>query len=120
MKTRTIIAGQRLTVGLAAKALLASLLSIGLLVASATTANAAPAPDLTPFWVKTPSRVVAGQQVYFDSGIRNWGDKGTGVFNIKWLVDGKEVGAYGSHEGIPGHSSKLNVITHFSWTFTDP
>jgi subtilase family serine protease len=45
---------------------------------------------------------------------------GTGVFNIKWLVDGEEVGAYGSHDGVPSNSSQLNGNSQFDWTFGDP
>jgi hypothetical protein len=44
-----------------------------------------------------PSTAVVGGTVFFDSGISNTGDTDTGVFNIEWLIDGQEVGAYGTH-----------------------
>src|SRR5688572_23627219 len=83
--------GQRRAGGMAGKALLTAVLTLGLLVFPATTANAAPIADLLPTMIKFDhTSVVDGQQVYFDSGIQNAGDAGTGVFNIKWLVDGQE------------------------------
>ena len=113
--------GQRLAGGMTAKALLTALLSLGLLVAPATTAKAVVGPDLSVTWIKIVNQpVVAGQQANFDAGVQNTGGEGTGVFNIKWLVDGQEVGAYGSHEGVPAGSSKLDGNSQFSWTFGDP
>lgn len=66
----------------------------------------------------TPSSPVVGQQVYFDSGITNNGDVDTGVFNIKWFVDGQEVGAYGSHQGVPAGQTILDGNSQFQWIFT--
>src|SRR4051794_29956232 len=68
-------------------------------------AQGASRPDLTP----TPITVSGtnhpgsgpplqiGSTIHFDSGIANLGDVGTGVFNIRWLVDGQNVNppAYG-------------------------
>jgi len=103
------------------KALLTALLSLGLLVTPATTAGAAVGPDLSVTWIKIVNKpVVAGQEVHFDAGVQNTGGEGTGVFNIKWLVDGQEVGAYGSHEGVPAGSSKLDGNSQFYYTFGDP
>jgi subtilase family serine protease len=95
---------------------------LALLVAPTATAGAAaPRPaELSPTSIRFKTPVVAGQNVYFDSGIQNFGDQGTGVFNIKWLVDGREVGAYGSHEDVPSGSSKLNGNSQFNHTFSDP
>ena len=63
---------------------------------------------------------VVGQTVYFDSGIENTGDIDTGVFNIKWYVNGAEVGAYGSHLGVPAHSTVLDGNSQFLWAFDAP
>ena len=49
--------------------------------------------------------IAVGKSVHFDSGVRNTGSAGTGVFNIKWLVDGHEVSAQGSHAGVPAGRS---------------
>lgn len=96
-------------------------LLLGLLVVLPTAAAASPRPaELSPTTIKFNRPVVAGQNVYFDSGIRNTGGEGTGVFNIKWLVDGREVGAYGSHDDVPGGSSRLNGNSQFNYTFDDP
>lgn len=95
--------------------------ALALLVVPATAADAAPGPaDLSPTGIRYKSPVVAGRNVFFDSGIRNTGGQGSGVFNIKWLVDGREVGAYGSHENVPAGSSKLNGNSQFNYTFGDP
>jgi hypothetical protein len=108
--------GQRLAAGMA----VTSLMSLGLLVAPGTAAEAASPPELSPTPIKVAQPVKAGQRVHFDSGIANYGGSGTGVFNIKWLVDGEEVGAYGSHRGVPSNSSRLNGNSQFDWTFDDP
>jgi hypothetical protein len=63
------------------------------------------------------STLAVGNRVHFDSGIKNLGDKDTGTFNIKWLVDGKEVGAYGSHEGILKNTLIMNGNSQFDWAF---
>jgi hypothetical protein len=59
-----------------------------------------------------------GGTVFFDSGVRNTGDIDTGVFNIEWFVDGQEVGAYGSHEGVPANTTILDGNSQFSWVAT--
>jgi hypothetical protein len=87
-------------------------------------------PDLTP----TPITVndtnhpgsgpplQIGSTVHFDSGIANLGDTGTQVFNVKWLVDGQDVTppAYGSHAGIPAHTTVPNGNSQFDWIPTTP
>jgi subtilase family serine protease len=108
--------GQRLAAGMAAT----SLMSLGLFVAPAM-ADATVGPDLSVTWIKIVNGpVVAGKQIHFDAGVQNTGGEGTGVFNIKWFVDGQEVGAYGSHEGVPAGSSKLDGNSQFYHTFGDP
>lgn len=58
-----------------------------------------------------------GAKIYFDSGIENGGGTATEVFNIKWFVDGKEVGAYGSHAGVPAGTTVLDGNSQFEWSF---
>jgi CARDB len=65
-------------------------------------------------------RPQAGQSVYFDSGVENQGAVDSGVFAIKWLVDGQEVGAYGSHDGVPAKSTVMDGNSQFTWTFDSP
>jgi subtilase family serine protease len=101
------------------EAVVAPVLGLALGVVPATAADAGSAADLSPTRITADLPVVVGETVHFDSGIRNRGDGGTGAFNIKWLVDGQEVGAYGSHEGLRGHSTKRTGNSQFDWTFYD-
>lgn len=78
-------------------------------------------PDLEPTDITFDStQLVIGQPVHFDSGITNHGDTPTDVFNIKWFVDGEEVGAYGSHDGLPPNTTTLDGNSQFDWTFDTP
>jgi CARDB len=77
--------------------------------------------DLEPTAITYEVPVVqAGQRVYFDSGVENQGAVDSGVFAIKWLVDGQEVGAYGSHDGVPAKSTVMDGNSQFTWTFDSP
>jgi hypothetical protein len=76
-------------------------------------------PDLQPTAITfDPSTAVVGGTVFFDSGISNTGDIDTGVFNIEWFVDGQDVGAAGSHAGVPANSTVLDGNSQFSWVAT--
>jgi surface-anchored protein len=61
-----------------------------------------------------------GRLIHFDSAIRNLGNQGTPAFNVKWLVNEQEVGAYGSHSGIPESETVRDGNSQFDWTFTEP
>ena len=77
--------------------------------------------DLEPTAITFDVSVVqAGQSVYFDSGVENQGAVDSGVFSIKWLVDGQEVGAYGGHDGVPAKSTVMDGNSQFTWTFDSP
>ena len=92
--------------------------ALGLAIASATTAAAQTLPDLHPTAVQLEggiNYVKAGQTVRAHSCVENLGDQGTGVFNVAWYVDGTRQG-YGSHRGVPGHSSVCNYNSAFTWT----
>lgn len=72
--------------------------------------------DLSPTAIThTPSAIVPGAAVTFDSGVRNSGSVGTGGFNVKWFIDGVQVG-YGSHAGVPANTTVLNGNSAFVWT----
>jgi hypothetical protein len=76
-----------------------------------------PRPDLLPTRILyDQADLVAGKAIFFDSGVENTGDAATGTFNIKWYVDGKDVGAYGSHSGLAAGSTVLNGNSQFTWT----
>jgi hypothetical protein len=61
-------------------------------------------PNLQPTGITfDTSTAVVGGTVFFDSGVSNTGDVDTSVFNIKWFVNGQEVGAYGSHSSVPAN-----------------
>jgi hypothetical protein len=85
-----------------------------------TAGGATPRPaDLQPTAIKfDKSLALVGKVIHFDSGIRNAGGTDSGVFNVKWLVDGREVGAYGSHAGVPAGATVLNGNSQFDWKFT--
>lgn len=75
-------------------------------------------PDLSPTAILyNPADLVPGRTVFFDSGVQNSGSQGTGVFNVRWLVDGVSVG-YGSHAGVPANSTILDGNSQFSWVAT--
>ncbi len=58
----------------------------------------------------------AGKTVTAFAILKNKGDQETGVFNIKWFLDGQEVG-YGSHANLkPGEVSNYNV--RYDWQVT--
>ncbi|WP_116708497.1 CARDB domain-containing protein [Actinomycetospora cinnamomea] len=98
--------------------LAATAMVVGLLVVPVVTADAAVGPDLTPTRITFDgSSLRVGNAIYFDSGVSNLGDAWTGVFNIKWLVDGAEVGAYGSHNGVPAGTRVVDGNSQFSWSF---
>jgi subtilase family serine protease len=65
------------------------------------------------------SSLSVGNQIIFDSGIRNNGNTGTGSFNIKWYVNDVQVG-YGGHEGIPANSTVLDGNSQYWWTPASP
>ncbi|MFI6904486.1 cutinase family protein [Nonomuraea sp. NPDC050394] len=99
---------------LAAAATVALLLPMG-------PAHASAGPDLTPTAITFSGGAIrTGHSVQFDSGIRNLGDQAASVFNIKWYVDGQEVGAYGSHAGVAGKTTVMNGNSQFAWKFGEP
>ena len=74
-------------------------------------------PDLQPTGIKyDASTIRPDNTVHFDAGIKNNGQKKTRSFNVKWLVDGEDIGAYGSHAGIPGGTTVLDGNSQFDWT----
>lgn len=73
-------------------------------------------PDLKPAPITyNSSDLVEDRKVLFDSGVINSGDKDSGPFNIRWFVDGKDVGAYGSHENVPANSTIMDGNSQFTW-----
>lgn len=80
-----------------------------------------PGPDLAPTAITfDASAATVGHRVEFDSGVTNDGDTATGGFNVKWRVDSREVGAYGSHEGVPRNAVMMDGNSRFAWTFDSP
>jgi CARDB len=79
--------------------------------------SAVTGPDLQPTAIKYDASTIRSENtLHFDAGIKNNGQKKTRSFNVKWVVDGKDVGAYGSHAGIPGETSVLDGNSQFDWT----
>lgn len=72
--------------------------------------------DLRPTAVKLVGTPTPGATVTFDSGVRNLGRSGSGIFNVRWLVDNQEVGAAGSHADVPAGATVLDDNSSFTWT----
>jgi pimeloyl-ACP methyl ester carboxylesterase len=78
-------------------------------------------PDLIPTDITFGNAsLITGRQVHFDSGISNLGNQGTSAFNVKWFVNGQEVGAYGGHSGVPAKKTVLEGNSQFDRTFNTP
>lgn len=77
-----------------------------------------PVADLSPTAITyAPAAIAPGTVVTFDSGVRNSGTAATGNFNVKWFIDGVQVG-YGQHTGIAANTTVLNGNSALSWTAT--
>ncbi len=72
--------------------------------------------DLRPTAVKLLGTPTPGATVTFDSGVRNLGRAGSGIFNVRWLVDNQDAGAAGSHADVPAGATVLDDNSSFSWT----
>lgn len=73
-------------------------------------------PDLTPTPILYNSAdLVAGRRVVFDSGVKNLKSAGTGNFNVKWFINGNQVG-YGVHSGVPGSTTVPTGNSAYAWT----
>jgi len=71
--------------------------------------------DLSPTQILYDSGdLVVGRKVFFDSGVKNSGSHGSGLFNVNWFVDGVQEG-YGSHLGVGADTTVLNGNSQFSW-----
>jgi hypothetical protein len=77
-------------------------------------------PDLSPTGITYDgSTLVVGTSTHFDAGINNLSTTADALgFNIKWLVDGQDVGAYGSHDGISRDTSVMDGNSQFDWSFS--
>src|SRR6185369_13800066 len=92
-------------------------LSVGAVGSRATfTVTAVARPDLTPTAIRySAAAVVPGATVLFDSGVQNLGPGDSEDFNVRWLVDGQDVGAAGRHTGVPAGTTVLTGNSAFSW-----
>ncbi len=86
------------------------------LVRLSITVAVAPKPDLLPTTIRyVAANLVVGADIVFDSGVRNAGTADAGIFNVKWLVDGREVGAHGSHGGVAAGATVLDDNSGYIW-----
>ena len=73
-------------------------------------------PDLVPSMiVYEMESLLVGQEIYFDSAIRNDGKVDSEGFNIKWFVNEAQMG-YGGHPGVASGVLDLSSNSQFSWT----
>ncbi|MBA2324921.1 MAG: hypothetical protein H0V92_13225 [Pseudonocardiales bacterium] len=85
---------------------------------SPATAAAESGPDIAPTAITfDEASAQAGSTIHFDSGVVDNGGQDSGVFNIKWFVDNREVGAYGSHESVAAGATVLDGNSQFDWSF---
>jgi hypothetical protein len=72
--------------------------------------------DLFPTAItKNLSVIGIGKRVVFDSGVTNDGPTDSGAFNVRWSVDGVQVGA-GGHESVPANSTLMGGNSLYVWT----
>jgi hypothetical protein len=72
--------------------------------------------DLEVSEISFTSPPIAGEPTTAVAHLTNIGNKGSGGFNVKWYLDGKQVG-YGFHKSLdPGEVSNDNI--RFDWTPT--
>ncbi|MBI5389163.1 hypothetical protein HZB01_02160 [Candidatus Woesearchaeota archaeon] len=67
----------------------------------------------------TPANPSVGQNVHFEANTKNYGNKVSGVVNIKWYMDGREIGygSYGPHQ--PGSTlADYSDNIRLDWTAT--
>lgn len=95
---------------------------VSIIVAPSTAQAGNSYVDLQPTLISyDPAALAAGERtIHFESGVENDGSSESGVFNVKWRVDGREVGAYGSHASVGGNSMVLDGNSQFDWTFDEP
>lgn len=73
-------------------------------------------PDLVPAAIFCDvTDFPVGQEIYFDTGIRNDGTVDSYEFNIKWFVNDVEEG-YGGHRGVPAGYNDISDNSQFYWT----
>ena len=83
---------------------------------NATSSPAVVLPDLVPSMiVYEMETLLVGQEIYFDSAIRNDGKVDSEGFNIKWFVNEAQMG-YGGHPGVASGVLDLSSNSQFSWT----
>ncbi|MEK7188065.1 MAG: CARDB domain-containing protein [Patescibacteria group bacterium] len=76
------------------------------------------AVDLMPTpitYAQNTAGVRVGDSIWFDSGIKNGGNYTSGIFNVKWFVDGIEKG-YGSHASVAAGATEMSGNSQFNWT----
>jgi len=77
-------------------------------------------PDLVPTEIiYDTSELHIGQEIYFDSSIRNDGNVDSTEFNINWFVNDVSKG-YGGHQGVLAGSEDSTYNSQFYWTPTGP
>lgn len=76
-------------------------------------------PDLQPTPINYANPLAVGKATLFDSGVKNTGQAPSSSFNVKWYVNGVQVG-YGGHEGIASGATVLNGNSSLLYTFPAP
>ncbi|MBI1978664.1 MAG: hypothetical protein HYS62_01220 [Candidatus Aenigmarchaeota archaeon] len=74
-------------------------------------------PELTGY-NEGPTNYQIGEPQIYKIAVQNLGDVDSGQFNIKWFVDGSQVG-HGSHNGVPKNETVNNDNDELIHTFND-
>lgn len=75
-------------------------------------------PDLTGY-NEGPTDYKKNQLQTYKVAVQNLGDVNSAAFNIKWFVDGKQVGSDATHAGIPKNTTMNNDNDELKHTFPD-
>jgi subtilase family serine protease/PKD repeat protein len=79
------------------------------------TAKTGPLPDLVVDDITLSTLPIAGQPTVATAHLRNAGPAASGPFNVKWFLDGVEVG-YGQHPGLASGQTSTAGEAQFTWT----
>jgi subtilase family serine protease len=75
-------------------------------------------PNLRPTAIQYELvNLFAGQTIAFDSGVQNAGGQASGAFQVRWRVDGQDVGG-GTHASVPADTTELTGNSRVEWLAT--
>ncbi len=76
-------------------------------------------PDLAPLPITCGTDITVGNQVFFDTGVANYGNAAADAFAVKWEIGGEQIG-YGMHDGLPANTTMEYGNSQLYWTPASP